>query len=68
MDKSQGIPVSRKVEDPKHRFCQENTQELSLAEVFAELRQICSEERYELEISPRKDRPNPFVDDDDFPQ
>ena len=59
--------MNRKVGDPKHRSCRENTPEPSLAEVFAELRQICSEERYELEIPPREDRPNPFVDDDDSP-
>ena len=38
----------------------------SLAEVFADLRRICAEEDYELEIPVRQDRPNPFADDEDL--
>lgn len=31
-----------------------------LSQVFAELRQICEEENYTLEVPARSDRPNPF--------
>ena len=34
----------------------------TVAECFAELRQICEEEGYELELPPRKDRENPLID------
>ena len=34
----------------------------SLADSFAELRQICAEENYTIEVPPRYDRPNAFVD------
>src|SRR5262249_1611254 len=34
----------------------------TLAEVFAELRHLCEEEDYTLELQPRKERPNPFPD------
>lgn len=34
----------------------------TLAEAFAELRRICKEEDYTLEIPPRQERPNPFPD------
>ncbi len=34
----------------------------SLADAFAELRQICVEEDYTLEIPPRQDRFNPLID------
>jgi antitoxin (DNA-binding transcriptional repressor) of toxin-antitoxin stability system len=34
----------------------------TLAEAFEELRRICEEEDYTLEIPPRQDRPNPFPD------
>jgi hypothetical protein len=36
----------------------------SLGEVFSELRRLCAEEDYTLEIPARLDRPNPFADDD----
>jgi antitoxin (DNA-binding transcriptional repressor) of toxin-antitoxin stability system len=39
----------------------------SLGKVFADLRRLCAEEGYELEIPPRQDRPNPLVDGDDIP-
>jgi hypothetical protein len=32
----------------------------SLADTFAQLRRLCAEENYILEIPPRQDRPNPF--------
>ena len=32
----------------------------TLAEAFDELRRICEEEEYTLEIPPRQERPNPF--------
>ncbi|MBD2515069.1 prevent-host-death protein [Nostoc sp. FACHB-973] len=35
----------------------------SLAEVFKELQQLCSEENYSLEIPARSDRDNPFTED-----
>lgn len=34
----------------------------SVADAFAELRQICAEEDYRLEIPRREDRLNPFAD------
>lgn len=34
----------------------------SLADAFSELRQICVEEDYTLEVPPRHDRFNPFID------
>lgn len=37
-------------------------EERTLAEAFEELRRICEEEDYTLEIPPRQDRPNPFPD------
>jgi antitoxin (DNA-binding transcriptional repressor) of toxin-antitoxin stability system len=39
----------------------------TLADSFAELRKICAEENYTLEIPAREDRPNIFVDDDRRP-
>jgi hypothetical protein len=39
----------------------------TMAEVLAEVRQICWEENYALEIPPRKNRPNPFADALDDP-
>lgn len=41
---------------------QKETERPSLAEAFAELRRICDEEDYTLEIPPRQERPNPFPD------
>ena len=37
-------------------------QKPSMADSLAQLRQICSEENYTLEISERQDRSNPFID------
>ncbi|ARV58971.1 prevent-host-death protein [Nostocales cyanobacterium HT-58-2] len=37
----------------------------SLAQVFKELQQLCSEENYSLEIPLRSDRDNPFTEDKD---
>jgi hypothetical protein len=31
-----------------------------VADAFAQLRRLCAEENYSLEIPPRQDRPNPF--------
>jgi prevent-host-death family protein len=36
--------------------------ERTLAKAFEELRRICEEEDYSLEIPPRQERPNPFPD------
>jgi hypothetical protein len=33
----------------------------TLADAFAELREICRKERYRLKTPPRRDRPQPFV-------
>lgn len=41
----------------------------SLAQAFAEFRQLCMEEDAELQIPARSDRPNPFVDEvDELPR
>lgn len=37
-------------------------EERTLAEAFAELRHLCEEEDYTLEIPLRQERPNPFPD------
>lgn len=37
-------------------------QKSSLATAFTELREICAEENYQLEIPPRSDRLNPFAE------
>jgi hypothetical protein len=42
----------------------ERSRRPSLGEAFSELRKLCSEEGYTLEIPSRSDRPNPFADDD----
>jgi prevent-host-death family protein len=34
----------------------------TLADAFEELRHLCEEEEYVLEIPPRQERPNPFPD------
>jgi hypothetical protein len=39
----------------------EHLQKPSLAHKFAELRQLCAEEHYELAPPPRRDRANPFA-------
>ncbi len=41
---------------------QQQCQRPSLANAFAELRGICAEENYQLEVPPRHDRPNSFVE------
>lgn len=41
---------------------QQQQRQPSLAASFTQLRQICVEENYTLEIPPREDRLNPFVD------
>jgi prevent-host-death family protein len=37
-------------------------QEQTLGEAFAELRRLCEEEDYTLNLPPRQERPNPFPD------
>jgi hypothetical protein len=37
----------------------------TIADAFLDLRQICSEENYRLEVPPRIDRPNAFADTSD---
>jgi hypothetical protein len=34
----------------------------NLAQALAELRQICAEENYNIEVPPRQDRSNPFAE------
>lgn len=34
----------------------------NLAQALAELRQICAEENYTIEVPPRQDRSNPFAE------
>lgn len=47
---------------------EEERQRPSMAEAIAEIRKICEEEDYELEIPDRRDRPNPFAEAlDDVP-
>jgi hypothetical protein len=41
---------------------QQQQRKPSLADAFSQLRQLCAEENYTLEIPPREDRFNPFVD------
>jgi hypothetical protein len=41
---------------------QQQQRKPSIADAFNRLRQLCAEENYTLEIPPRKDRLNPFVD------
>jgi nicotinic acid mononucleotide adenylyltransferase len=47
--------------DQLHQFLNWQKQQASLAISFAELRQICEEEQYVLEVPGRSDRPNPFA-------
>jgi len=41
---------------------QQQQRKPSLVDAFSQLRQLCAEENYTLEIPPREDRFNPFVD------
>jgi len=41
---------------------QQQQRKPSIADAFTRLRQLCAEENYTLEIPPREDRFNPFVD------
>ena len=41
---------------------QAQRQPRSLAQAFAELRQLCAEEHYTFELPSRSDRPNPFME------
>lgn len=41
---------------------QQQQRKPSLANAFSQLRKLCAEENYTLEIPPREDRFNPFVD------
>jgi hypothetical protein len=42
----------------------EREQRPSIGEAFSELRKMCAEEGYTVEISSRRNRSNPFTDDD----
>jgi len=37
-------------------------QKTSLTDTFTQLRQICDEENYQIEIDERRNRSNPFID------
>lgn len=37
-------------------------EQASLADIFAEVRAICAEDGYVLEVPPRRDRANPFTE------
>jgi hypothetical protein len=41
---------------------QQQSQKTSLANVFAEFRELCAEENYRLETPPRSDRSNSFAE------
>jgi hypothetical protein len=41
---------------------QQQSQQLSLANIFVEFREMCAEENYVLETPPRHDRSNPFAE------
>jgi hypothetical protein len=41
---------------------QESRQGRTIGQAFAELRRLCAEERYTLELPEREDRPNVFAD------
>lgn len=41
---------------------QQQQQQPSLADAFAELHQLCLEENYTFESAARRDRPNPFAE------
>ncbi|NMG09508.1 prevent-host-death protein [Brasilonema sp. UFV-L1] len=43
----------------------QQTAKTSLAQVFKELQQLCTEENYSLEIPARSHRDNPFTEDED---
>lgn len=40
----------------------ERREERTLGDAFAELRHLCEEEGYALEVPARRDRPNPFLE------
>ena len=42
---------------------QQIQQKPSLAQRFTELQRLCAEENYNLEVTPRQNRPNSFADD-----
>jgi hypothetical protein len=44
----------------KAQSSQAETQPLSLTDALTQLRHLCAEENYTLEILPRQDRPNAF--------
>jgi len=45
--------------------CQDDRPYNSLADAFEELRHLCEEENYDLEISPRWNRKNTFTEETD---
>jgi antitoxin (DNA-binding transcriptional repressor) of toxin-antitoxin stability system len=40
----------------------QRNEQRTLADAFAELRSLCGEEEYTLDLPPRQERPNPFPD------
>jgi prevent-host-death family protein len=58
-------PVAVVVDAQAYRAYEEWRQDQnrpSLADVFAELRAVCADEAYELEVAPRTDRRNAFAE------
>jgi hypothetical protein len=44
----------------------QQTAQSSLGQAFNELKQLCAEENYTLEIPPRSDRANPFSEENEY--
>ncbi len=59
---NRGRPVAVVVEPKAFEESQRARPQQSLAEAVAELRRICAEDNWELEVPPRTDRPNAFVE------
>ena len=62
--------MQRKIAEAPEEFLDSRHQheDQTLAEAFSELRRICEEEDYILEIPARQERPNPFPDALDEPR
>ncbi len=53
--------VAAIIDAPTFEHWRKQANQPSLASAFEELRQICREENYELELPPRQDRQNAFL-------
>jgi hypothetical protein len=56
-----GKTANRNVATAKEQGTEQKNRS-TIADAFIELRRICDEEGYELEIPKREDRPNPFAE------